>query len=48
MKGIKDDEIFNHRSADDLDDGYVLYSMIYFILYLYRFICVYLYINSNK
>jgi len=24
MKGIEDDGIVKHRSADDLDDGYVL------------------------
>lgn len=25
MKGIEDDGIIKHRSADDLDDGYVKY-----------------------
>jgi len=30
MKGIEDDGIVKHRSADDLDDGYILYFLLHF------------------
>lgn len=28
MKGIEDDGVVKHRSADDLDDGYVLHFVL--------------------
>jgi len=30
MKGIEDDGVVKHRSADDLDDGCVLCIVLYF------------------
>jgi len=28
MKGIEDDGIIKHRSADDLDDGYIILCFV--------------------
>lgn len=30
MKGIEDDGIVKHRSADDLDDGYIFNFVLHF------------------
>jgi hypothetical protein len=32
MKGFEDDSVIKHRSADDLDDGFVI---LYYIVYHY-------------